>query len=78
MGAIGAILSTVFWVAALAVLAVAAVWLVRRLGRQSQQASVAGEAPLEAAAGRLAVGEITLGEFDEIAHRLRGKSGLAD
>ena len=78
MGTIGFILSTMFWVAALALLAAAAIWLVRRLGRQTQQSSTAGEAPLEAARRRLAVGEITLGEFDEVAHRLRGESGLAD
>ena len=78
MGTIGFVLSTLFWVAALALLVAAAIWLVRRLGRQSQQASVAGVPPLEAARRRLAAGEITPGEFDEIAHRLRGEPGLAD
>jgi uncharacterized membrane protein len=67
----------VFWVAVLALLIVAAVWLARRFGRRPQT-STAGEAPLEAAQRRLATGEITVGEYDEIAHRLGAEPALAD
>jgi uncharacterized membrane protein len=78
MGAIGFILGAVLWAAVLALLAVMAIWLVRRLNRPSQQGSAAGETTLDAARRRLAKGEITLGEFDEIVHRLRGESRPAD
>jgi len=42
---------------------------VRYLGRRPASATVGG--PLEAAQRRLAAGEISAGEYDEIVHRLR-------
>jgi uncharacterized membrane protein len=56
---------------ALAVLAVLAVLLLRRSNR-GPLASSAGAGPLDAARQRLAAGEITTAEFDNIRERLRG------
>jgi uncharacterized membrane protein len=74
-GIIGFILSAVLWVGILATLVMGIIWLVRQLGRQPQKA--AGETALSVAKRRLAAGEITMGEFDEIAHRLQAKAGQA-
>jgi len=77
LGTIGLTLNLVFVVGALALLVVAAIWLARRLGRQPR-ASAVEESPLEAARRRLAAGEITVGEFDEIWDRRRRGTALAD
>jgi uncharacterized membrane protein len=69
------ILGAVLWIGVLAVLVMGMVWLIRQLGRQQPKA--AGETALNAAKRRLATGEITVGEFDEIAHRLQTKAGQA-
>jgi uncharacterized membrane protein len=75
-GIIGLIVNIVLWGAVLAALIAGIIWLVRRLGRQPQVTD--GETPLNLTRQRLAAGEITVGEFDEIVHRLQAKPGPAD
>jgi uncharacterized membrane protein len=70
LGTIGLVLSLVFFVGVLAVLGVATAWLVRRLSRRPL-APAAGVDPLEIARRRLAAGEITVAEFEDISDRLR-------
>jgi uncharacterized membrane protein len=66
----GLILNLVFFVGMLAVLGVGTVWLVRQLGRRPL-APAAGVDSLEIARRRLAAGEITAAEFEEIRDRLQ-------
>ena len=68
----GLILNLVFFVGVLAVLGVGTIWMVRRLGRRPLD-PVPGEGtdPLEIARRRLAAGEITVAEFEEIRDRLQ-------
>lgn len=70
LGTVGLILNLVFFVGVLAVLGVGTVWLVRRFGRRSL-APAAGVDPLEITRRRLAAGEITVAEFEEIRDRLQ-------
>jgi uncharacterized membrane protein len=70
LGTIGLVLSLVFFAAVLVVLGVGTAWLVRRLSR-SPLAPAAGADPLEIARRRLAGGEITIAEFEEISDRLQ-------
>lgn len=69
MGGIGMILNLVFFVGVLAVLGLGTVWLGRQIRRPA--ASRAGSDPLEIARRRLAAGEITIAEFEEIRDRLQ-------
>jgi uncharacterized membrane protein len=74
MGLVGPILSLVCFAGVLAVMGLAAVWLIRQVGRGETATGAprpAGE-PLEIARRRLAAGEITIEEFEEIRDRLRG------
>jgi len=73
LGIIGPILSLVLFVGVLAALGLGTVWLVRQLGRRSVdfQAGQAGADPLDIARRRLAAGEITPTEFEEIRDRLQ-------
>lgn len=70
LGLIGLILNLVLFVGVLVVLGGGTVWLVRQLSRGAS-ARGAGMDPLEVARRRLAAGEITLAEFEEIKDRLR-------
>jgi uncharacterized membrane protein len=70
LGTVGLILNLVFFAGVLTVLGVATAWLVRRLSR-SPLAPAAGVDPLEIARRRLAAGEITVAEFEDISDRLR-------
>lgn len=74
MGLIGPILNLVFFAGVLGVLGLGAVWVIRRLGRgETVRSSLhPGGEPLEIARRRLAAGEITTEEFEEIRGRLRG------
>lgn len=69
LGVVGLILNLVFYVGLLAVLGLGTTWLVRQLSRQPVAAK-AGTDPLEIARRRLAAGDITVGEFEEIRSRL--------
>jgi uncharacterized membrane protein len=69
MNPFGHILGFVLWAAVLVLLTVVVIWVVRRLSRGSHTPAVV-ETPLGAARRRLAAGEITVGEYDEIVHRL--------
>ncbi len=62
LGTAGLILNLVFFVG---VLGLGTAWLVRRLGRRPLVPAV-GVEPLEIARRRLAAGEITVAEFEEI------------
>lgn len=70
LGTVGLVLNLVFFVGMLAVLGVGTIWLVRRLGRKPL-APAAEVDPLEVARRRLAAGEITVAEFEEIRDRLQ-------
>ena len=69
-GLIGAVLNLVFFAGLLAVLGLGTSWLVRQLGRQPTAPKV-GVDPLEIVQRRLAAGEITVAEFEEIRDRLQ-------
>ena len=69
-GIVGLILNLVFFVGVLVVLGLGAAWLVRQLRRRPLTPE-AGVIPLEIARRRLAVGEITIAEFEEIRDRLQ-------
>jgi uncharacterized membrane protein len=72
VGIIGSILSLVFVVGVLAVLGLTIAWLVRQVNRRSTSAvASSGVDPLEIARRRLAAGEITVAEFEEISDQLR-------
>jgi uncharacterized membrane protein len=67
-----AILGLVFVAGVLAVLGLTIAWLVRQVNRRSTATVVSsGVDPLEIARRRLAAGEITIAEFEEISDRLR-------
>lgn len=70
LGLVGLILNLVLFVGVLVVLGGGALWLVRRLGRGAPSAA-AGVDPLDVARRRLAAGEITPTEFEELRERLR-------
>jgi uncharacterized membrane protein len=74
MGIIGPILSLVFFGGVLGVLGLGAVWVIGQLGwgETATSSSGPGGEPLEIARRRLAAGEITTEEFEEIRDRLRG------
>ena len=76
-GILGWIVPLLFWGVLLVGLIVAIFWLVRLL-RRTPSGTASTEAPLDAARRRLALGEITIGEFDEIAQRLSAKSTAVD
>jgi uncharacterized membrane protein len=67
------ILGGVLWIALLALVLVAAIWLIRRSTRSpaTVRSAVSSETPLEVARRRLASGELTISEFDEIQQRLK-------
>jgi len=70
LGLVGLILNGVLVLGLLAILGGGTVWLVRRLGRGGPVPEARTD-PLEIARRRLAAGEITLAEFEEIKDRLR-------
>ncbi len=69
LGLVGLILNLLLFLGFLALLGMGIAWLARRLGRPAAGSS--GPDPLEIARRRLASGEITLAEFEEIRDRLR-------
>jgi uncharacterized membrane protein len=71
LGIVGLLLSLVLFVGVLAVLGLGTAWLVRQLGRRSGVLGGVEVEPLEIARRRLAAGEITSAEFEEIRGRLQ-------
>jgi uncharacterized membrane protein len=72
MGTIGMIVNAVVLIGGLALLGLAIVWLVRQINRRPASAvPMASADPLEIARRRLASGEITIAEFEEIRDRLQ-------
>jgi len=72
VGIIGSILGLVFVAGVLAVLGLTIAWLVRQVNRRSTSTvASSGVDPLEIARRRLAAGEITIAEFEEIRDRLQ-------
>ena len=69
-GWIGLILNVALFTGALILVGLAAVWLARQFRRTTPTAEVT-VAPLEIARRRLAAGEITITEFEEIRDRLQ-------
>ena len=61
----GLLLNVAFFVGALSLLGLGIAWLVRRLGHRPLVQAVETD-PLDIARRRLAVGEITVAEFEEI------------
>lgn len=72
-GMLGWIVPLLFWGVLVVGLVIGILWLVRLL-RRAPSAMTSTETPLDAARRRLALGEITIGEFDEIAQRLRAET----
>ena len=71
-GWIGLILNAVLFAGVLALLALAVVWFARQFRRATPTTETARDSdPLEIARRRLAAGEITVSEFEEIRSRLR-------
>ncbi len=72
LGAIGILLNLVFFIGLLVVLGLGIAWLVRRLTASAASGGRAdsGAAPLDVARRRLAAGEISVAEFEEIRNRL--------
>lgn len=70
LGILGSILGLVFFVSVVGLLGLGTVWLVRQLSRRPA-ASEAEVNPLEIARRRLAAGEISAAEFEEIQNRLQ-------
>ncbi len=70
LGTLGLILNLVLFVGVLAVLGLGTTWLVRQLGRRPTTPETRA-APLEIARRRLAAGEITIAEFEEIRGQLQ-------
>jgi uncharacterized membrane protein len=68
-GWIGLILNAVLFIGVLVLLGLAAVWFARQFRRATPAATTSD--PLEIARRRLAAGEITIPEFEEIRDRLR-------
>lgn len=69
-GWIGLILNVALFAGVLVLLGLAVVWLARQFKRTTPTAEVTS-APLEIARRRLAAGEITVPEFEEIRDRLQ-------
>ncbi len=69
LGTIGLVLNLILFAALLIVLGLGTAWLVRQVVRKP--AGLGGPDPLEIARRRLAAGEITLADFEEIRDRLR-------
>ncbi|HIC93596.1 MAG TPA: SHOCT domain-containing protein [Anaerolineae bacterium] len=67
----GLVLNLVFFAGLLGVLGLGGAWLIRQIGRPPRGPKVEVD-PLEIARRRLAAGEITIAEFEEIRNRLRG------
>lgn len=70
LGMAGAILSIVLFAGMLALLGLGAVWIARQLGRPATLPATTEDA-LGVARRRLASGEITIDQFEEIRHRLQ-------
>jgi uncharacterized membrane protein len=70
MGTTGWILGLVLTVGLLAILGLAIAWLLRQFRWQPALAAVRSD-PLETARRRLAVGEITVAQFEAMRERLR-------
>jgi uncharacterized membrane protein len=70
LGWLGPLFSLALFVGALALLVVGAVWLARRIRPQPAAAGAPRSKPLDLARRRLASGEITLEEFQEIRQHL--------
>ena len=71
LGIVGPFLGAAFIAAAAGFLALGAVWLGRRVSRPPVEDSRRERVPLDVARQRLAAGEITAAEFEEIQDRLR-------
>jgi uncharacterized membrane protein len=70
LGTVGLIVNVVFFVGVLALLGLGTMWVVRQM-RHRSPAPAAGLKPLEIARRRLAAGEITVAEFEEIRYRFQ-------
>jgi uncharacterized membrane protein len=70
LGMVGLILSVVSFAGMFALLGLGALWVVRQFGRPGTL-STATEDSLGIARRRLAAGEITIDQFEEIRHRLQ-------
>jgi len=73
LGTAGLILNILLFVGILVTLGLGAVWLARQLGRRPIAAGSTAD-PLELARRRLAAGEITVAEFEEIQDLLRRRT----
>jgi uncharacterized membrane protein len=72
LGWLGPLFGLTLFIGVVALLVVGTVWLVRRAGQQQTTVPQVGPEPMEIARRRLAAGEITLAEFEELRDRLQG------
>ena len=70
-GWIGLLLNLALFAGVLILLGLAAAWIARQFRRTTATTDLASD-PLEIARRRLAAGEITVAEFEDIQNRLRG------
>lgn len=70
LGWLGPLFGFSLFVGLIGLLVVGSVWLVRRTAQQPATASPAGQNPVEIARRRLAAGEITPDEFEDLRRRL--------
>lgn len=69
---LGPLFGLTLFVGLIALLALGAIWLFRRAGRPAATVPETGSEPLEIARRRLASGEITASEFEELRQQLQG------
>jgi len=72
LGWLGSLFGLTVVVGLVALFIVGAIWLARRAGQQPATMPQSGQEPLAIARRRLAAGEITPAEFEELRDRLRG------
>jgi uncharacterized membrane protein len=72
LGWLGPLFGLLLLAGLIGLLVLGAVWLVRRTGQPAAAVPQSGAEPLEIARRRLAAGEITSREFEELRDKLRG------
>jgi uncharacterized membrane protein len=71
LGWLGPLFGLSLFIGLIGLLVIGSVWLVRRTTQQPVMATQTGQDPLELARRRLATGEITPDEFEDLRRRLQ-------
>jgi uncharacterized membrane protein len=69
---LGPLFGITLFIGLIGLLVVGTVWLIRRTAQQPAMATPVGQNPVEIARRRLAAGEITADEFEDLRQRLQG------